>query len=220
MLKQALYKWFYPSYSAIKSYLSIVTFMLWVLFWVYILYLSLPVFASLFRSMFNRDLEMSDFIMLITAGFLMATLYETKKTNDQNREASLRPIILRTGFVSYWSSLKFTINPEGGLLEKPLEFKVFKNMATNISGTIRISGKSYKLLFSHDVTKDGVHMRFIESWKGWVAEDNLIYAIFIIDNPISNTDLEDGIIISYDDMEGHHYTTIEDSNFVQKTFKD
>ena len=141
----------------------LIGFMVWVIAWIFVLYLLLPVFASMFRNMYKTDLSMSDFILLITAGFLIATLYETKRTNDQERRRAIRPILLRTGFLNDWESLQFTFDPTGKLMEKPIEFKVMKNIATTITGHVIISGKKYKLLFSHEITKDGGKMTFLES---------------------------------------------------------
>jgi hypothetical protein len=219
-LKRKLFENFFPFSRWFKEYLSVPVFILWVILWTFVLYLILPILALLFKSLFKQDLAMNDFIMLITAGFLVATLYETKMTNDKNKEKDLRPTLLRTGFMQHgWEDLKFTITEENKLIEKPLEFVVMTNMITNIKGSIRINSKHYKLIFSHEMTKEDESVKFLEVWNGWLAPNTIIHAIFLETGFISNTDLDDGLVITYDNMEGSHYTTVENKNYVQKTFK-
>ncbi len=191
-------------------------FIFGVIFWIVILYLLLPLFANLFHAIFGHTLVMNDFIILVTAGFLMATLYETKETNRKAKEKEIRPIILRDGFIYNWSQLNFSII-DNKLQGEPLKFSVLKNIAANISGEIRISGKKYDLLFSHEITRNDEKLAFLPCWKGWIKEGEFIYAIFMSDNSVQDTKVGDGLTVFYSDIEGKRYKTTEDSENVQES---
>ncbi len=82
---------------------------------------------------------------------LIRYTYDTHRIANQTIEASIRPLILRNGFIESWNDVKFSI--KNGVLEsKPLEFSILKNIAKDISGDIIINNKKYKLLFANNIS--------------------------------------------------------------------
>ena len=66
-----------------NNYLDYLKFIIQLLFWVLILFLLLPTLVRLFNSFFHTDILLADFILLITAAFIIAYTYETKKMQEQ-----------------------------------------------------------------------------------------------------------------------------------------
>lgn len=65
------------------SCLDLVKFIIKLVFWVAILFFVLPFLAKLFTSFFGINIQLSDFILLITAAFIIAYTYETQKMKEQ-----------------------------------------------------------------------------------------------------------------------------------------
>jgi len=60
-----------------KNYLDYLKFIIKIIFGVLVLYFITPLLAKLFILIFNKDIPLSDFILLITAALIMAYTYET-----------------------------------------------------------------------------------------------------------------------------------------------
>lgn len=60
-------------------------FVIEIVIWTFILYLIIPILGSLFNSIFQNKVPLtnSDFILLITAAFILAYTYETKKLREE-----------------------------------------------------------------------------------------------------------------------------------------
>lgn len=76
----------------------------------------------------------------------------SQKQLKHQRESSLRPVILRSGWISKWEDIKFSIK-NGQLEGTPLQFTILKNIAKDISGYIIIGKKKYKLLFANEISQ-------------------------------------------------------------------
>ncbi|PIT88273.1 MAG: hypothetical protein COU29_03330 [Candidatus Magasanikbacteria bacterium CG10_big_fil_rev_8_21_14_0_10_36_32] len=100
-------------------------------------------------------------IVVIFATFLAIFLYtlETKdlkkiqkKQLEHQQESNLRPVILRSGWISKWEDIKFSIK-NGQLKGQPLQFTILKNIAKDISGYIIINKNKYNLLFANEISQ-------------------------------------------------------------------
>jgi hypothetical protein len=221
----------------------------------------------------------------------------SQKQLKHQRENSLRPIILRSGFINNWGDIRFRFVNNKLEQGKPLEFTILRNIAKDISGYIIIDKKKYRLLFANKIsqidfngqenisdlekrilkklyeeykkigklfkwkisdacaelnisngdyvgvlnnskyiklegddlliTDEGIrHMDtktdhslyyFGPSW-GWMNQDSLLYAIYN-DQEVEEVDEENQIHLTYKDIEGNKYCTIEDKNFSQSSYK-
>lgn len=90
--------------------------------------------------------------LILTLGVLLWYAYDTHRIADQSVEANLRPIILRSGWISKWEDVRFSIK-SGQLEGAPLQFTILKNIAKDISGYIIIDKKKYKLLFANEISQ-------------------------------------------------------------------
>ncbi len=200
------------------NYYSFIWFVVKLIFWV-----SVPVWLTLFLfplfiNIFKKSIALSDFILFITAGFIIAYTYETRKMGEQIKEGNLRPVILRSGFVENWQKIKFRFHDNKLVDGKPLEFTILKNVATDINGYIVIDGYKYKLLFGNYISKIEENIfYFSENW-GWMRPDTKLSAVYKEDSR-KKTMESNKILLNYEDIEGDRYFTVEDSNFSQKTFK-
>ena len=160
----------------------------------------------------------STVVISITLGFLIWYAIETHKLADQAKDANLRPVILRSGFLKGWDDLKYTTLENGNITGSPLEFTIQKNIATSIKGYVIRDKRRYELLFGNDISRvDGIGIKLLESW-GWMQPDKRIYALFN-SKKYRETSQPNQIVIQYNDIEGNSYYTIEDENFNQKSYK-
>lgn len=92
------------------------------------------------------------FALVSTLGVLIWYTYDTHRIANQTVEGNLRPLILRSGFIESWESIKFSI--ESGVLGgRLLEFAILKNIAKDISGYIIIDGKKFQLIFANNISR-------------------------------------------------------------------
>jgi len=163
-------------------------------------------------------------ILSLTLFVLVWYAYDTHRITVQTIETNLRPIILRSGFVKKWEDVVFDLTDKKlDIVNPPLSFKVFKNIATDIEGYIIINRKKFTLLFGNEISKlsetpDGnVHVQFNPSW-GWMEPNSLIHAIYD-SAQFKSTEQENGLFIAYKDVEGNIYCTKEDRNFSQISYR-
>lgn len=99
-------------------------------------------------------------VLTITLIVLIIYAWDTNRIANQTQEANLRPVILRAGYIKGWSELK---PYRGNQLDDTtiLLFTCFKNIATDINGSIVINKHRYRLLFGNEATK--VESRLIAS---------------------------------------------------------
>jgi len=154
-------------------------------------------------------------VLVITLIVLIIYTIETHKLSIQAKDANLRPVLLRSGFLKDWN-IEFIFNKNILISGKPIQFSVLKNIVTSISGYIIKNGKKYQLLFGNDISKNEENLvSYCEFW-GWMKPENSIYAIFKNEGDITNE--SNKICIQYKDIEGNSYYTIEDENFDQKSY--
>jgi len=66
-----------------NNYFDFLKFILTIVFWVLILFFVLPLLAKLFISFFKVDTQFNDFILLITAAFIIFYTRETQKMKEE-----------------------------------------------------------------------------------------------------------------------------------------
>jgi hypothetical protein len=152
-------------------------------------------------------------ILVLTLGTLIWYTYDTNRIANQTQENSLRPVILRSGFIDNWESIKFNDEANGKVTGKLIQFTILKNIAKDIEGYIVINGKYHELFFGNDISKieDG-SITMIKKW-GWMRPDTTIYADFT--GLGKNSKLKNRIYIKYRDMSNNTYYTLEDEGFNQ-----
>lgn len=156
-------------------------------------------------------------MLAITLAFLIWYTFETHKLATLAKDANLRPVVLRSGFISNWDDLQYTFKSGQLKTGKPIEFTILKNIATSIRGFIVKNGKRYELLFGNNISNIGKdNISFSKQW-GWMKPETQIYALF---NEVGQeSKMPNQIVIQYKDIEGNPYYSIEDVNFDQKSFK-
>ena len=146
---------------------------------------------------------------------------DTHRIANQTVETSLKPVILRSGYLDY--SL-FTSIDDVQSSEKPtfIEFTNLQNIAKDISGHIIIDGKSFPLLFQNEITqrkdKDNLVIGVLPKW-GWLPTGGKLYATYKKSDFSTTTD-SNQIYLKYKDIEGNLYHTKEDSNYSQTSGRD
>lgn len=160
-----------------------------------------------------------DFIILtLTLSTLIWYTYDTHRIANQTLENALRPVILRSGYIDNWESIKFEYDKDGKIIKGTLiQFSILKNIAKNISGFIIVNGYKYTLLFGNDISKKEDGVRLSDKW-GWMKPESSLYAGFN-DKDRQKIKKKNQIYIEYKDMESNQYYTLEDENFSQKSFK-
>ena len=202
-----------------NNYHFYLKFIIQQIFWVALMFLLVPLFAWTSTKVLHYNLDLSDFVLIITAAFILSYTFETKKIREQTKEMQLRPIILRSGWISSWQDIKFQSNGQKNISGKPIEFDIMENIATDLNGYIVIDGKKYKLMFGNHISKATLVETFYlkDNW-GWLAPNTKIYALFNSED-FKVTNEANCIRIFYSDIEGSEYCTIEDISFSQKSFK-
>jgi hypothetical protein len=170
------------------------------------------------------DMEFAqDWMSIINSVVVSATLIAlivytcyTKKLADLTAENALRPVILRKGFIT-WESNPGMVK-ENNRADAPLELGVYNHIATDISGYIIHNRRKYQLLFGNEISSQGMNgYGFVPVW-GWLEQGAVIYAVYISENGVEY-DGEDGFVVSYKDIEGRRYQTMESSRYSQKSIK-
>ena len=202
-----------------NNYNSFIRFIIKLIFWVLVLVWLTPLLASVFISSFKTNaLTVNNFILFITAAFIIAYTYETQKMKEQMSESELRPVVLRSGFIEEWQKVKFHWEDDKLIEGIPLEFIIAKNIATDISGYIVIDSYKHKLFFGNNISKtEKDTYSFLEKW-GWMQPGSRLFAVYRDDNNKKTTEANK-IYLYYKDIEGNRYFTIEDSSFSQRAFK-
>jgi len=178
-------------------------------------------------------------VLIITLCVLLRYAYDTNRIAGQTQEQNLRPVILRSGYVKSWDDVRsrtfksmsrkeiFDLKSKKLVeIEKmpdPLQFKINKNIATDINGFVVIDGYKYILVFSHQMTltqiNEKVYLTEYEKNWGWMDVNTFIFAL-IDEKNAEITEEKNKIRINYKDIEGNKYYTIEDKDFSQKSFSE
>lgn len=104
------------------------------------------IICPLYKDWFNT------IVISLTLVVLIWYAYDTHRIANQSVEANLRPVILRSGWISKWEDIKFRIE-NGQLNGEPLQFTILKNIAKDISGYIVLNNKKYELLFANEISQ-------------------------------------------------------------------
>lgn len=151
-------------------------------------------------------------LAIVTLFVLIQYASDTKVIAIQTREGnlqSLRPLILRSGVID-WKDIKFEFK-DNFINGNPLQFIILKNVASNISGYIIIDRHKYTLLFGNDISRiDKNAYKYYPAW-GWMKPDTILYAVYL-ENSKESTNKPNQIYISYADIEGNRYYTIDDES--------
>lgn len=81
----------------IEPIYKFIWFIIQIVLWVALLFFITPILAGLFKSVFNKDVGLSDFILLITAAFIIFYTFETQKMRKQMetaKEAEFMPVVI------------------------------------------------------------------------------------------------------------------------------
>lgn len=150
-------------------------------------------------------------LSVITLLVLVEYASDTKTLAVQSQRgnlANLRPLIERSGIVN-WDNV---ILDPGSKDFNPLTFRIFKNVATSINGYIVVNGYKYKLLFASKVSQVAPNsFGYYENW-GWIAPDTdaTLWAGYNKDSKQATSD-PNLIYVSYADIEGNRYCTLDDA---------
>lgn len=153
-------------------------------------------------------------ICLIIFGLMQCSI--NNKLKDIYQGAFLRPVILR-GNETNLESLKPLGEEDYKDLNEfkqnhLLEFSILKNIATDITGKLILDGFEYKLHFFDDLSEAERHKIECDPTWGWVDSDKKLYAIFS-EFDKEKTDAKNELVISYKDIQGNTYKTIENKLF-------
>ena len=156
-------------------------------------------------------------VLIITVFILLWYTVETHKIAVQTKESNLRPVILRSGYLPDWKHIKFKV-VNRIITGQPIQFRVSKNIATNINGFIVINRYKYDLLFGNQITQNKNNtIGYLIHW-GWQDANTDIYAIFDSTKKVKTNKLNQ-ICINYQDIEKNNYHTIENSSWSQSSVK-
>lgn len=139
------------------------------------------------------------------------------RLTEIQEETQLRPVILRANEISL-GALK-PIDPKKDYKDSSdlkqnhlLQFEVVKNIATDIEGQIIKDGFEYRLHFFDDLSEADKHKIECSPQWGWIKTGDKLYAFFSqLDR--EKTDKENNLILSYKDIKGNRYQTIENKYF-------
>lgn len=171
-----------------------------------------------------NKLSVLDVLTGLTLIVLIYYAYDTHRIANQTVESNLRPVILRSGVIT-WTTVQFTINDKGGITGHPLKFSSFKNIATDITGYIIINNRQHNLLFGNQesliistTTTVPSQQGYVPTW-GWLPSGSMVQAIFDPrQEPMATTE-ENKIYIKYKDIQNNQYYTWEDKNYSQTSGK-
>ncbi|HRH55548.1 MAG TPA: hypothetical protein PK609_01655 [Candidatus Paceibacterota bacterium] len=151
----------------------------------------------------------------VAIGFLQVRIGgKQNEINNSIQEVSLRPIILRGGTDFTWNQLANGLN-RGEIFQ----FVVEKNIARNIRGHIIISNRKYKLLFDvgrkQPENRIEFGPRFLEC-IGWIKSQEVLCSRYDFES-WEEVNHPNEIYLSYEDIAGRKYCTIEDADYVQSS---
>ncbi|MGB7957980.1 MAG: hypothetical protein WCF77_04045 [Minisyncoccia bacterium] len=165
------------------------------------------------------------FLNFIVPGLTLIVLvwyaYDTHRIANQTLESNLQPVVLRSGYISNWASVQFTI-ASGTISGTPISFMVLKNIAKDISGHIVLNNQKYTLLFGNSISQIAASSTppgstqplvtyYSPTW-GWLAPNNTLYANFD-PTKFQQVRQDNEIYIEYKDIENNRYYTMEDKDF-------
>lgn len=182
-------------------------------------------------------------VLIITLVVLLRYAHATKLIAEQTKEGNLRPVVLRSGFVSDWNDVKSRTakiipkeeidklmsheNKKPNIEEmgksnqpQPLQFAILKNIAIDISGFAIVDGHKYTLVFGNEISQkkygEQLLASFLPNW-GWMKADTQIFAFLEPQSKVKSNE-DNQIFINYKDIGGNPYYTKEDRYFSQKSF--
>ncbi len=136
--------------------------------------------------------------------------------NASIQEVGLRPIILRGGTDFTWEQIFNGFN-NGDVFQ----FVVQRNIARNVQGHIVLNNRKYRLLF--DIARKLPENRI--EWgpqfmhaMGWVKPDEILCSIYEVGSFVE-VDHPNEVYLSYEDIAGNKYCTVEDLAYVQSSRK-
>lgn len=155
-------------------------------------------------------------VLIVTLIVLIIYTVETHKLAVQARDANLRPVVLRSGFLKDWN-IEFVFKDNILIEGSPIEFTITKNIATSINGYIIIDKKKYQLRFGNSISEiENNSVVYAVNW-GWMKPETRINAIYFGEG--DDVAEKNMICIRYNDIEGNSYYTMEDENFSQRSYK-
>src|SRR3989344_3133350 len=115
-----------------------------------LIFIFVVIILIFFGLLYPQVLTWLNFVILIlTLGTLIIYAYDTNRIANQTQETSLRPVILRSGYIHKWEEIKFEYDKDGNITGgKLIQFTILKN-----------TWLSY-------------------GW-GWMKQDSIIYAAFL-----------------------------------------
>lgn len=156
-------------------------------------------------------------VFSVTLVILLFYAYDTRRIANQTEENATRPVVLRSGYIASWDDIHFTVEETDSgqriTSGEALQFIVLKNIAQNITGEIVLNGKKYPLLFGGQKLSPVGSASFAYLPElGWVKPDATLFAAF---DPSTGEDVNSAnqIRITYADVVGNRYETIEDKDF-------
>ena len=162
-------------------------------------------------------------LIVLSVTLLVLIIYacDTRRIANQTQESNLRPVILRSGGIPGLEHLKPVSTGDTAQQTNPpnyLEFTISKNIATDINGYIITEGYKYQLIFGAEMPKVIKNVTEFKVAVGWMPPGSHLFAVFKEDGRRKINE-ENRIYLSYKDIEGNSYHTIEDKNLVQTASK-
>jgi hypothetical protein len=181
------------------------------------------IILSIIGCLYPKSINLLTLIVLtLTLIILCYYAIDTNRIANKAEDDSLKPLVLRSGFLDWNVNSIEDINKNMGKLLN-LEFVNIKNIALNINGYIVIENKKYTLLFGNIITTEQskiqendlkkTTMKLLPKW-GWLPMNGSLSASFHSKEFIG-INSENCIELTYYDIEGNMYYTREDSNFSQ-----
>jgi len=163
-------------------------------------------------------------LMILTVTLLVLVYYamDTHRIADQTAENALRPVVLRSGFLT-WEDVRQLLETQEP--KKPIQFTILKNIATDIQGYVVFNRRKHALLFGGDISEiplnvevrltspNAVARRYVPQWT-WTKPDVMLFAVAEPDS--DSSDEENSLFIQYRDISGNPYYTEEDKDFRQE----
>src|SRR3989344_6877193 len=183
-----------------------------------LIFIFVVIILIFFGLLYPQVLTWLNFVILIlTLGTLIIYAYDTNRIANQTQETSLRPVILRSGYIHKWEEIKFEYDKDGNITGgKLIQFTILKNIAKDIKGEIVLNGYRYRLLFGNDISKTDFKNTWLSYGWGWMKQDSIIYAAFL-EKDKKKTKEKNMIYVEYRDMPNNQYFTSEDENFFQES---
>ena len=153
------------------------------------------------------------FLAVLTLFILMKYASDTQIIAMQTQEsnvASLRPVVLRVGFLDSFTDLIDKSIIESDLAPVMITLTSKKNISVDIAGYVVVDNRKYELLFgnviSEEETEDGKVIKVAPHWQ-WLPENGVVS--FVLKNDPVESQGFDELYIEYNDIEGNRYYTRE-----------